>query len=85
MGKDLDFDKYGGLVSSSNGANVYDMKNKKSIINHYLDKDLAQEMIDFGKELGLDLIINKDGKILVEKEDTYSLDFLRKKNKMEVV
>lgn len=85
IGKDLDFDKYGGLVSSSNGANVYDMKNKKTIINHYLDKDLAQEMIDFGKELRLDLIINKDGKILVEKEDTYSLDFLRKKNKMEVV
>ncbi|MDO5047000.1 MAG: Cof-type HAD-IIB family hydrolase [Anaerococcus sp.] len=84
IGETLEFEKYGGLISSSNGANVYDSKNQKSIIDHYLDPDLVREMIDFGKSLGFDLIINKNGKILVEKKDTYSLGYLSKKNKMDV-
>ena len=80
----LDFKKYGGLISSSNGGNVYSPQENKTIINHTIDYILAREIISYGKKLGFDLIIYHDGKILAEKKDTYSLDFLANKNKMSV-
>lgn len=82
LGKALAFDKYGGLISSSNGAHVYDMKEKKTIINHYLDYNLIKEMIAFGKSLGFDYIIYHKGEILAENDRTHSLEFLSQKNKM---
>lgn len=80
----LDFKKYGGLISSSNGGNVYSPRENKTIINHTIDYILAREIISYGKNLGFDLIIYLDGKILAEKKDTYSLEFLANKNKMSV-
>lgn len=82
LAKDLDFDKFGGLVSSSNGAHVYDMKTKKTIINHTIDQTLIREMIDFSKELGFDYIIYHGGEILAENEHAHSLEYLASKNKM---
>ena len=41
-------------------------------------------MIAYGKSLGLDYLIYHDNKILAEKDDAYDLDFLSKKNKLEV-
>ena len=79
---ELDFDKFGGLVSSSNGAHVYDMKAKKTIINHTIDPTLIREMIDFAKGLGFDYIIYHRGEILVENKRAHSLEFLAEKNKM---
>ena len=82
LGKALDFDKYAGLISSSNGAHVYDMKEKKTLINHCLDEKLIKEMIDFGKSLTFDYIIYHDGEILAENKKAHSLEFLSQKNKM---
>lgn len=84
IGDLLKFKKYGGLISSSNGSNVYSPKENKTIINHTIDYILAREIISYGKNLGFDLIIYHDGKILAEKKDTYSLEFLANKNKMSV-
>lgn len=84
IGDLLEFKKYGGLISSSNGSNVYSPRENKTIINHTIDYILAREIISFGKNLGFDLIIYHDGKILAEKKDTYSLEFLANKNNMSV-
>ena len=80
----LEFEKYGGLVSSSNGGHVYSPKDKKVIISHMIDQDLAKEMIAYGKDLGFDFIIYNEGEILSDKEESYGIDFLAKKNKMPI-
>ena len=84
VAKELDFDKYGGILSSSNGANVYDFGKKENIINHDISPKLAREMIDFGTSLGFDFMIYEDGKIMAEKKDAYSMDFILAKNKVEL-
>lgn len=74
----------GGLVASSNGALVFDLAKDKPIINHTIPREVVKEMIAYGKSLGLDYLIYHDNKILAEKDDAYDLDFLSKKNKLEV-
>lgn len=83
LGDELEFEKYDGLIASSNGANVFAPKENRSIINHQIDQDLAKEMMAFGKSLGFDVLIYHKGEILTEKKNAYSLDFLAKKNRME--
>lgn len=79
------FDRHeGGLVASSNGALVFDLAKDKPIINHTIPREVVKEMIAYGKSLGLDYLIYHDNKILAEKDDAYDLDFLSKKNKLEV-
>lgn len=79
------FDSHqGGLVASSNGALVFDLAKDKPIINHTIPREVVKEMIAYGKSLGLDYLIYHDNKILAEKNDAYDLDFLSKKNKLEV-
>ena len=79
------FDRHeGGLVASSNGALVFDLAEDKPIINHTIPREVVKEMIAYGKSLGLDYLIYHDNKILAEKDDAYDLDFLSKKNKLEV-
>ena len=75
---------YGGLVASSNGALVFDLAKNQPIINHTIPREVVKEMIAYGKSLGLDYLIYHDNKILAEKDDAYDLDFLSKKNKLEV-
>lgn len=74
----------GGLVASSNGALVFDLAKDKPVINHTIPREIVKEMIAYGKSLGLDYLIYHDNKILAEKDDAYDLDFLSKKNKLEV-
>lgn len=85
IAKKLKFKEFGGLISSSNGAIVYDCKKENFIINHFIDKTLINPIIDYGKSLGFDLVIYHDGKILVEKKDVCAIEYLRTKNKMPVI
>lgn len=85
IAKNLNLKEFGGLISSSNGARVYDCKKEKFIINHFIDKTIIDSIIDYGKSLGFDLVIYHDGKILVEKKDVCAIKYLRTKNKMPVI
>ena len=84
VARELFYGHEGGLVASSNGALVFDLAKDKPIINHTIPREVVKEMIAYGKSLGLDYLIYHDNKILAEKDDAYDLDFLSKKNKLEV-
>lgn len=78
------FENTGGLLSSSNGANVYDLKSGRSLIDHTIPRDTAEDMVDYGLSLGFDYIIYYDGKIQVARPDAYDVDYLSKKNKLPI-
>lgn len=84
VAKELDFEKYGGILSSSNGANVYDFKKKKSIINHFLDRSIVKDMIESGLSFGFDYIVYHQGEILVENPRAHALAYMAQKNKLPV-
>lgn len=73
-----------GLLSSSNGANVYDLEKEKTIIDHLISPELMKEMADFGEKLGFDYMVYKDGKVLAANPEAFDLDYLARKNKIEV-
>lgn len=75
----------GGILASSNGANVYDLKSKKTIINHLIKKEVVKDIIGFSRNLGLTYFIYKDNKVLVDKKETYYIDYIHKKNKIDIV
>lgn len=83
--EDLEFDRYGGLLSNFNGARITNYKNKKVIVNHTLDLDLTKEILSYADELGMDFMIYYGGKIYTNNMDTYYLDFTAKLNDMEIV
>ena len=53
----LDFDKYGGLISSFNGGAITDFATGKVLANHEMDHDLAVEMIKLAKDLPLETMV----------------------------
>lgn len=71
--KALGFDKFGGLLSAYNGGMIYDFKNKKVLANHPMDIDLAREILEFSKNLNLELILAKDDYIYTDKADGFYL------------
>ena len=76
LADELDFSRLGGLLSAFNGGMIYDFKNKKTLANHTLDLDLAREILDYSKDLDLELMVpsgdyiytDKAGQSYVEKE-----------------
>lgn len=75
----------GGLLASSNGANVYDLKSSKTVINHLIKKEIVKDIISFSRNLGLTYFIYKDNKVLVDKIETYDIDYIHTKNKIDIV
>lgn len=54
---ELGFDKFGGILSAYNGGVLYDFKRKEILANHPMDFDLAKEILEFSKDLNLELIL----------------------------
>lgn len=69
--KTLAFDKYGGVLSSFNGGELFDFKEKKVLASHKMDYDLAKEILEFSKDLDLELMIFDGDKILTDRPDGY--------------
>lgn len=67
----LAFDKYGGVLSSFNGGELYEFKEKKVLASHKMDYDLAKEILEFSKDLDLELMIFDGDKILTDRPDGY--------------
>lgn len=53
----LAFDKFGGVLSSYNGGQLYDFKEGKILADHPMDYDLAMEILELTKSLDLEIII----------------------------
>ena len=75
----------GGLLASSNGAHVYDLKSNEIIINHIIKKEVVKDIINFSRNLGLTYFIYKDNKVLVDTIETYDIDYIHTKNKIDIV
>lgn len=75
----------GGLLASSNGAHVYDLKSNETIINHIIKKEVVKDIIRFSRNLGLTYFIYKDNKVLVDTIETYDIDYIHTKNKIDIV
>lgn len=82
--KELDFDKFGGLLSAYNGGLLYDVKKDELIANHTLDLDLAREILAFSKDLDLELILTKDEYIYTDRADGPYIKYESKAVDMEV-
>ena len=67
----LAFDKFGGILSSFNGGELFDFKEKKVLASHKMDYDLAKEILEFSKDLDLELMIFDGDKILTDRPDGY--------------
>ncbi len=64
--RELELDKYHGILLSFNGANVYDLKEKKVIYEQVIEKEVADEIYDRAKKYQLGVLTYHDGKILTE-------------------
>lgn len=65
----LEFDRLGGLISAFNGGELYDYKSKKSLASHPMDLDLARDILDFSKDLDLELMIFDGKDILTDRKN----------------
>lgn len=73
--KELEFDKYNGLLSNFNGGRITNYKTKEVLINHPLDIELAREILKFSEDnIDMHYIIYTDNGILTDSHDTYVLD-----------
>lgn len=67
----LAFDKFGGILSSFNGGELFDFKEKRVLASHKMDYNLAKEILEFSKNLDLELMIFDGNKILTDRPDGY--------------
>ncbi len=82
LAKELEFEKYGGLLSNYNGGSITNFKTGEVISNHTLDLDLAKEILAATKDLPLEIIIPSGDKIISDSENKY-LDVERDLLKVE--
>lgn len=83
--RELDFDKYGGLLSNFNGGRITNYKTGEIIADHPLDLDLTREILDFARDLDIGFLVYKDSKFYTNSPDTYMLKESASKSHMEVV
>lgn len=67
----LGFDKFGGVLSSYNGGQLYDFKEGKILANHPMDYDLAMEILELSKSLDLEIMIPHGDLIYTDKADNF--------------
>ena len=77
LAKDLEFETYGGLLSNFNGGMISDYKTKKILVSHTLDRDLALEIIDFTKDLDIEIMIPHMDNIYTRKAGEYAVEEAR--------
>ncbi|MDD7044057.1 MAG: HAD hydrolase family protein, partial [Peptoniphilaceae bacterium] len=77
LAKDLEFETYGGLLSNFNGGMISDYKTKKILVSHTLDRDLALEIIDFTKDLDIEIMIPHMDNIYTRKAGKYAVEEAR--------
>lgn len=71
LAKELEFDKYGGLLSNYNGASITNFETGEVISNHTLDVDLVKEMLDATRDMDIELIIPRGDYIISNADNKY--------------
>lgn len=69
--EELLFDGLGGILSSFNGGQLYDFKNKKVLANHPMDHELAMEILNFSKDLNLEVMVPHGEYIYTDDADNF--------------
>lgn len=82
LAEELEFEKFGGLLSNYNGGSITNFKTGEVITNHTLDLDLAKQILTETKDLPLKIIIPSGDKIISDSENEY-LDLERDLLKVE--
>ena len=80
--KELEFDKYGGILSNFNGAKITEYGSNKVLFDHLLDLDLVKEVLAFIKPLNISYMIYHGDHIYIEDINTYSLEEAMRFNKI---
>lgn len=76
IAKELEFEKYGGLLSNYNGGSITNFKTGEVISNHTLDLNLAKKILAETKDLPLEIIIPKEDYIISDRQNKF-LDYER--------
>ena len=71
LAKKLEFHIHGGLVSGFNGGQIKDIKTGEIISNHTMDINLTKKIIDFSKDLDIEMMIPHEGKIYTNKKGQF--------------
>ena len=71
LAKELEFDKFNGLLANYNGGSITDYTSGKVIANHNLERNLALEILDKSRDMDIDIIIPYEDMILSDKDHKF--------------
>ncbi len=71
LAKELEFEKYAGLISSYNGGAITNFKTGEKISSHTLDLDLAKEILEKTKNLDVFPLITDEYTIISNKDNAF--------------
>ena len=71
LAKELEFDKFDGLLSNFNGGSITDYATGEVIVNHTLDRQLAMEILDKTRDMDIDIIIPNGDYIISDSYNHY--------------
>lgn len=73
LAKELEFDKFHGLLSSNNGSTITDFASGEIIADHFLDMDLARKILKESLKIDLEIVL-PHGDILISDKNHKYLD-----------
>lgn len=71
LAKELEFDKFNGLLAIYNGGSITDYSSGKVLANHNLERKLALEILDQSRDMDIDIIIPYEDMILSDKDHKF--------------
>ena len=82
----LDFENYGGLLSTYNGGAITDYQTKKTLTSHPMNKDLTIRIVKFSKDLDLEIILPYEETIYSRYKGKYAVSEAKNVNmNLEVI
>jgi Cof subfamily protein (haloacid dehalogenase superfamily) len=83
--RELNFDKYGGLLSNNNGCLVTNYKSGEVLIKHKLNKEDVKEILTFTKGFDLDPMVFKDGNVITYVKNSSIVERSARINQMGLI
>lgn len=71
IAEELDFKKYGGLISSYNGGAISNLKTGEKITNHTLDLALTKEILRKSKDFDAFPLITNENTMISDKDNAF--------------
>lgn len=73
--KELQMDRYGGILMSFNGAYVEDILSKEVLYSNALPQKCVRPIINNARALNLNIMVHKDNEVIVEDENCYKVQY----------